>query len=153
MKDIHQDLFHLLETTFLNQIRELVATHGAKTRTGIITLLNIDERLIKRFDFKYSSYVAWMVFNWLKRFLNAATSENRCLTTFGKGLHPSFKLFWTTILKGNRILIKDTIQLSTKNIPPSVISANRIGCFSGPSISMFDHSKPNYIINIGNSHQ
>ncbi|KAG2209182.1 hypothetical protein INT47_005474 [Mucor saturninus] len=153
MKDIHQDLFHSLEKTFLNQIGELVATHGAKIRTGIITLLNIDERLIKRFDFKYSSYVAWMVFNWLKRFLNAATSENQCLTTFGKGLHPSFKLFWTTILKGNRILIKDTIQLSTKNIPPSVISANRIGCFSGPSISMFDHSKPNYIINIGNPHR
>lgn len=148
MKNIHQELFALLETTFLHRITKLVATHGAKARTGIITLLNIDKHLVKRFDFKYSAYVSWMVFNWLKVFLNGEI-DNQSLATFGKDLCPSFKLFWTVIMKGNRILIKDMTQMSAKYIPPSIILANRIGCFSGPSMSIFENSKPNCIINIG----
>lgn len=146
MKEIHGDLFNLLETTFIRQTNGLTASHGEKARTGIITLLSINTYLVKHFDFKYSGYVSWMVFNWLKSFLNK--NDKSSLTTFGMSSDPSFRIPWTISMKGNRVLVKDTTQMSVKYIRPSIIHANKIEYFDRPSISLFEFSKPDYIINM-----
>ncbi|KAG2210910.1 hypothetical protein INT47_000064 [Mucor saturninus] len=79
MEEIHKKLFGSIIKKFKETMEnETMPTDRAKIRTAILILIKIQDLLEDRLEYRFSSFTAWMVYNWLKdwvRFAGQQTSK------------------------------------------------------------------------------
>ncbi|KAG2190669.1 hypothetical protein INT47_006656 [Mucor saturninus] len=132
-------LMSIIQNRLLREVRNLTDYKVGTEYTAIV--------IGNEGQYEEEKYVLFdSVSHWIKK-----TSENLFgtkLMTFGLDARLYYKVTYLETLEGGERVLNKYVQKSNSTRPPSIITEN-IKSHAALSASLFKHSKPNCIINIG----
>lgn len=151
VEEIHAGLFDYIKEAFSHQLNTLFKDAGGKLRTAILTRLGLEFPKGMVLDYTFPGFISLMVCNWLHTLIREYGRKfNYKLITFGARAYPNIEMLWSDMQLANSLLIRNHIHISNIRMPPSIIPRNKIEDWEVPSMSLFENSKPTYLITIGN---